>query len=709
MKKIFLSFLFLVSVFWAVTVDADFVSSTNPDYYYSTDIMVNSDFELSLVSGEVVSGDPSDLQSGAQVCEGSVIRVTPEMDSKWAVGEFSARSIFPGCGELVDCNGNTIEIDYCSFLMDYDHSSFSHNREIGWLDETLFDDYLSVAQSFNHISGCPGEDMYNQLGSGAYTTQPITYANEPIIPDTPNKKGLAAVFCKGKLSVERNGVSISSGLDIATQETTDIALSSTGTNTISVALEDANCFGSVVKRALDSGTNFFRISFYSDDQFSISSSAATESKTIQVVEGGEPCDFEVVSSTYTGAKSAGDVYLVSATVRNNGNDPMIIDGVSASFGYDAAPFDPGTCTTLGFPSSVCPINSGFNIAINPGSEHTVYMFVNTHGNDIESAAVMLSGESTVSVCGSFGGCSERFNPQETSEAVSCEIVPDSINAGRLMAYEWTVTCYDINNNPVSCVGNNWYFGGLSGIFVERTNTHTIAGVDSPVGSTGTLNYESGLAVCHSDITVVDPDFVCEFTPSSAGMEVSDEQYFDLTCYWEGQEVTIDDATYGTDNGLTGTLSNESTDGVTFGATQESSGILWGLGWYQHPSEPHMVGGIAVATITVGSEGNETENGGEDEEEDCQIGDTPGPLTAWPGYHTWLPLWCGETFDEHCGGVVTWTYTPPDEGTAQGDNLGADATVTGPFGSSAVITAHLEDGGFCTKDVNVIAPNCWEFS
>ncbi len=706
-------FLFLFALSAAVTVEADFEPGhTVSGHHFATDIMMNPDFTLSLVSGDLVSTnvDPNNLPSGTQVCPGAVIGVEPDLESKWAVSHFEGKAWYQCCGYYYNSCDNTEIQWHCPSMMSY--STVNLNRDIKWLSTSTYNSFDSLISTIDFETGQDGESSYNQLGgSSGFSTQSVTYVHDPCVPESNNKRGFAGVFCKGKLRVTRNGQAVGSDITLPGTGTREVTLSTIGSHTIGLELRNNDCFASIVKRPLETCSNFFLISYYGHNAPSIS---ASETKTIEVVQAAQPCSINVLSSTYH-ASTMSDIFLVVATVQNTGSQPTELHGVNAMPPYNAFKFNTALCNVLGL-QSLCPLSNGFDETIPAWQSQNVYILLDTNGNPPENAQINVYGRTVgAQICGGQGLCSDSFSPSSSSDIVSCEIDPPTLDAGRLIAYEWTVTCYDATNTAVPCVGDDWYMGGgLTGIFVDWDNTHAIAGFTSPIGSTGTMNYESGLAHCWSDITVVDPSswLVCEFDPSSATMEVGDEQYFDLTCYWDGQEVTINDADYGLANGLVGSTSNESTEGVTFEGTQNSSGILWGIGWYQHPSLPHMVGGIAIADITVGNQsGNETNggNGDEDEDEDCRIGDTPGPLQAWPGMVYWLPIYCGDNLDEQPCSVASWTYAPPNDGNVWGDNWGVNVVATAEPGSSGTITATLTNGGYCTKEVNIVYPECWEFS
>lgn len=706
MKKISFLFLVFLGISLAVTVNADFTA--NPpldDYHFATNMMLNPDFKVSFVSGQIISGNPTDLASGSRVCPGTVLRVEPEPEAKWAVSYLNAKVLYPYCDPVI--------YSYCPQMMSA--GSLQQNRDIIWLPAGVFNNYQSIGFSNDFQFAIDGENSFDDLsGYGAFAAQPVTYENLPLVPTSPNKRGQSGVLCKGNLRVLRDGQQVGGDIALPSSATKEITLSSVGSHTVRVELRNTDCFASVAKRPLDRGTQWFRINYFARNAPTISPASAAESKNIIVEQAATPCDFSMLQSVYYDTRDA-NIYLVVATVQNTGSQPLVINSVSSfTLGYTATPLNPTLCAGLGLPPSLCPAANGFGETVQPTQTNDYFIIVDTQGGDINNAALRLNGQSTVTNCGVQGTCGETFVPNPSGDVVMCEIDPPTLVAGRLIAYEWLVTCYDAGNNVVPCVGNNWYFGGgLSGIFIERTNTHAIAGSDSPIGSTGTLDYESGQAHCQSDLTIVDPSpwLVCEFDPSSANMQVGDQQYFDLTCYWDGQEVTINDADYGLGNGLVGSLSNESIDGVTFEGTQNSSGILWGIGWYQHPSLPDMVGGIAIADIIVGSGGNgnnETNgNGEDDEEEDCII-TGPDPLAAWPGWHGDFQIWCGENFDQHCSPVVSWTYSGAGSLT-NADEDGATLTVAGTLGDSEVLRANLPDGGFCTKIIEIGLPSCWEFS
>ncbi|MFZ5500377.1 MAG: hypothetical protein ACOY58_00465, partial [Candidatus Micrarchaeota archaeon] len=277
--------------------------------------------------------------------------------------------------------------------------------------------------------------------------------------------------------------------------------------------------------------------------------------------------------------------------------------------------------------------------------------------------------------------------------------------------DFGVTCYDIGDNPTPCAGNNWYWSGLPGGFVDRTNTHALAYHTAPPGSSGSLWYESGVASCSADVTSRPggPWYVCELDPSSAHVEVDTSRPFDFTCYLNGTETAPDDATYSLINGLSGTTSNESIDGVTYNAPHlPDSGDLQGYGEYQ--VSPYIVGAVALADIqVVNTTGNGTNGGGDPDPNTnpyCLIG--TGSMSVFPGGSYWVDIWCGPHHNESCTGVF-WSV---DEGSLWGQSdFGTGFTVDGIPGASGRLTATVngDPNQVCWMPFFIGIPDCWEFT
>jgi hypothetical protein len=302
----------------------------------------------------------------------------------------------------------------------------------------------------------------------------------------------------------------------------------------------------------------------------------------------------------------------------------------------------------------------------------------------------------------------------------CEITPNpfSVETNEVANYE--VDCWDIDLDPVACVGSNWFWAdGLVGDFIEKTNDHAHAYTSSPPGSSGTLRYQSGGVIapeCQSDIDVIEPTYECEFIPPSANMPVSTTQHFDFQCFVDGLPEDPDDAEYDLINGLGGSTSNEAIDGVDYNAPGVPDfGDLRGFGKFNDAPDP-ILGAVAIAPINVfNGSGNNTScpnpngcgPGGAGSTQWCTIGS--GPFSPFPGYYGWLQIKCGEFANETCSSV-SWSITPGTGSLSGSNNQGTYVNITGDAGDSGEITAVIdEDGHGCSKPFTIANPACWELS
>ncbi len=701
MKKTLVFFLLLGCL--ASAVDVNFKDALLPQYYFNTDVQLSTDFTLSLVSGEMASGNPADIQGGDTVCTGAVLQVTPTYNSKWAVSKLNVYQSYPGGCAAMQAAG-----------------PISYNRNIRWFSPAVYAVHDSFGDSQGFLwdySSQDTKDKYNELSP--FVTQPVTY-KDPNGVDQPGKKAGLNVYCKGAMQVRDEG-SVKGSSNMPSISPVTFSVSSSGQHDISTRLANVECFGALKKEPFEQSC--FRVYYYTANEYT-TSATATKTITINVQDsGGGSCTMnEIDVDTSHDFAGDEDLIMVRVTMKNYGADPIKVTSVSGSNPqYNYYKLNKLLCFFLGISTSFCPVSSGFDEQINGGAAKNLYVLIQKKTPASSGGTILTFDAETISqTCGGAGTCDDIVS---ILGAVSCEIEPSSLSYGTQEVAEFEVTCYDLGGDPISCIGDNWYWLGMSGGFVEKDSTHALAYPTSPTGATGTLNYKSGIAHCWSDITVTsagndpDEDYVCEFIPPSADMVTGEQKYFILNCFKSGQSSTPDDADYYIIGGLQGTTSNSSVDGTTFTAGSPSAGDLMAYAFWNIPGDDPVLGAVAFAPITVTTGGGNitTNETGKDDENDgtskwCKIG--TGPLSGvYPGYSDWAPIFCGDAKDEPCDDVV-WS----SQGYASvydSDDNGTMFTATGGPGDYGAIHAcvdvSVEPGRCCWRGFNILEPECWEFS
>lgn len=702
MRLLLLSLALLFSA--AFALDANF-QNNHPGYgdKFNTDMSFSTSFTLSLVSGAMASGNSADIQTGDKVCSGSVLRITPTYSSKWALTKADILAAYPEC-----------TVAYCPTMVN--SGGVSTNKNVKWISDAVYtehNDYGDSGGDYVFDWSTPfAQDKYNDLAT--FYNEPVTWVNSTAT--YANKEGGANVFCKGTMVYTDAGTAIAS-LAMPTSATRDFTITGAGSHTISTNLGSVACFGAMVKHPLDQGSYpaFFTMYYYTKNQPSLGT-VGTASKAITVQASGGTCAFHETGVSASSSLLDEDLILVKVTMRNDG-DPVQITSVSNSNpgSFTSAQFNPALCALLGFPGSICPASSGFNENIATGASKDLYVLITRNPGASGGTVLTFSGSTVSSACGGASSCTDTV---DLSGAVFCGIVPPSLSMGTNEVGQFTVSCENLAGDPIACVGNNWYWAdGLSGDFIDRTNTQALAYTTSPMGSSGTLRYKSGIAMCLSDIAVGPATFECEFLPPGATMNVSESEYFELNCFEEGSSSDPDDADYTLIDGLSGSTSNSSTDGTTYTAPgSPDSGTLRGFAeWNTHP--PYIIGAVALAPITVtnGSSGGNTTcvgpdcdgPGGEGSTQWCTIGS--GPLNVFPGFSGWVGIMCGKHANETCTGA-SWSSVG-GVSVSGGDNSGTNFEVTGNPGDSCRITAYVNStpDQSCYKPCYIMKPECWEFT
>ncbi|MCI0504402.1 hypothetical protein L0Y65_06900 [Candidatus Micrarchaeota archaeon] len=709
MKKL-LAMLFVLSAFaFATNVNNANFQGSDSIWHFDTDMQFTSDFTLSLVSGEVASGNPANLQTGDEVCSGATLRVTPTVSAKWATPDFAAVAIYPTCGG-----------GYCPAMIA--SGGASSNRNIGWLSTSAWNTQKSFgdANDFSQDSA-----KYSALGESNFANQPITY-NNVTGEFHNNKEGGAAVLCKGTFQV-LDGATVKGTSAMPSASSVDFAVNTAGSHAISTRLSGVDCFAAVVKHPLNIADNpsWFWLDYYTHNAPSIPSTVATDTITLTVGTSGGDCAFNYVTGSAEASSSFldEDIIMLEARIHNTG-DPVRIIGVSSSdAGFIATPFPVAICSALGFPPSLCPASNGFNTDIASGANRDLFVLIQRQAGATGGTVLTFNGQTVAATCGGASTCSDTLDIGD-DVAITCEVDPASLEVDTLVVAEYTVACENLAGDPIPCTGSNWYWAGLDGGFIVRTNSYAWAYSTDPPGSSGTLNYESGIAHCLSNVNVTDDglgsEYECEFLPPSATMNISTSRWFDLNCFVNHTQSDPDSADYDTVNGLDGSTSNSSTDGTTYTAPgYEDNGDLQAFSSWAGMPDP-MVGIVTLAPINViNGSGNNTNNTN-DTNDTPDNPDNPGSskwctigtssLSVFPGASGWVGIMCGPPTNLTTCTEVVWT-TEGGIVLSASDIFGTGYTINGEPHTGGRIIAVVDGipGHVCWLGFYIAEPECWEYT
>ncbi len=682
----------LLSASFATNVNNAVWQGSDPTWHFDTDMQFTTDFTLRVIAGDVSSGDPNNLQNGDTVCTGATLRVLPTVTSRWATPDFAAVAIYPTCGG-----------GFCPAMIP--SGGVTQNRNIGWLSAATWNSQKTFGDA-NDYSQDPSR--YNTLGPSNFANQPVTY-NNVTAQFHANKEGGAAVFCKGTFEV-LDGVTVKGSSAMPSVGNVDFGAGSAGAHAISSRLSGVECFGSVVKHPLniDDNPSWFWLDFFTHNGPAIPSTLGTDTININVQNSGGTCDMHETTISSPTALGDEDMMKVKVTMHNDG-DPIRVTGVTSSnAGYTAEPFPPGLCTTLGLPPSLCPPDNHFNDTINSGSDMDLYVLLERQAGASGGTTLNFQAETVSATCGGAATCNEDV---PLTGPITCEVDPDSLSLGTNEVAEFGVQCFDLSADPTACVGDNWFWVGLTGGFITKSNSMAQAYTTSPPGSEGSLNYSSGLALCGSNITVTNPTYECDLLPPNANMALSQAKFFEMNGFVSGSPTDPDGASYDLIDGLSGALGNDSTDGVTYTAPGgATSGKIRGFAEFAAAPDP-ILGSVCFSSVQVSSGGGNNTTGGDPGNEGstqyCTIGS--GPLNVFPGYNGWVGIKCGEHANETCTNV-TWS---PEGGVTLGDSddSGTGFTITAGPGSSGKIWAIINGDAskFCYAPFFVGEPECWEFT
>jgi hypothetical protein len=305
---------------------------------------------------------------------------------------------------------------------------------------------------------------------------------------------------------------------------------------------------------------------------------------------------------------------------------------------------------------------------------------------------------------------------DEGSSYACEITPSSFEMG---PYEWatyTVACDNYYGEPVDCEGDNWYWGdGLTGGFLVKTNTYTEAYSTSSVGNSGKLYYESATgANCSSDLTLIEPTYICDLSPDEVTMNYSELQEFNLECTVNGTADTPEEYEYTLDGDLGGELDNPAPDGVDYTSPNyDTTGNLTVKVTYDTGTP--LGGAVDISLITVSNSTEECVGEG------CYPGDSdycrllvPYPWEIPEGSTAYAPIGCGADGYSDCPSDLEWSVTDSAElGETTPD--GASISVTGSAGDTGILTATytyiggISNGATCSREFTITETECVDYS
>jgi hypothetical protein len=293
----------------------------------------------------------------------------------------------------------------------------------------------------------------------------------------------------------------------------------------------------------------------------------------------------------------------------------------------------------------------------------------------------------------------------------CEIEPSTFEMGPYEYKTYTVTCTNYYGDSIACTGDNWYWVGLSGGFITKTNEYAQAYSTSSVGNSGQLAYESGTAICYSDLTLIEPIYTSDLTPDSVDLNYSESQHFTFEAAVNGIPSTPDSSDYYLVDELVGTLSNEALDGVDYTApSYDSNGNILAVATFITGDPTLPEGTVDFSYVTV-SNGTEDDDNGDGDTDDCSI-IASSPMMVERGSTNWIGIACGPDANVVCPSTTDWDISGAATPGA-GDGYGTFFTVTGTAGDTGTIVADINgnaiEGGTCSKDFEVYEGDCVDYS
>lgn len=465
------------------------------------------------------------------------------------------------------------------------------------------------------------------------------------------------------------------------------------------------------------------------------------------VEDRQPSLSVVYPIGITQGELISNAYLLSVNVLNDGDVPVKVTRVRPlADGSSAGPFSSLYCTLYGIPPTICPSGNGFEQTIAPGN--TQLLQISYRGNFVGDI-VNITYVPLDKICSAQTEFGVKVHIDGGTTPVRCAIEPASLALTPFEIHEWKVICYNDIGLHVPCIGTNWYFGtDTDGSFLTKTNAHAIAYLESTTRSAWIpdhLFYETGAVKCSASIWSYpakdsrDPNsFVCTLSPDSADLKIGENQSFKLDCSLEGVPVDPTSADYSNVHGLDGTLSDASTDGVTFTATTNGSGDVQVIAWYSTSADPTLLGAIDWANVTVGEGGtcsnvcgsDETQNpypdctcktnGNPDKGDQCKI--VPNYIEKYPHDFGSVGILCGDNESRApCSSSVDVTWEIADElhGSKITENRSGLAFTIGSTGTPeyssiseaiiAIISSRGDVLGHCWADILIKEANCLDYT
>ena len=561
LRTIIVLFVVLAQFSYAATTTIDNANYTGgmSKWYFASDMQFTTTF--------TVAANGTTLQAGDSVVDGSTLTVTPSITATWATPDLAIVSIYPnclaGCPTLINSTGvNT-------------------NRPIVWLASATFNHHQTLGTS---------NDWNNNATLAAqlepFATQPMTFDPGSSRPLQYNKAGGANMYCKGTLEV-LDGSTVVGNSPLPAVAPISFTLSGAGSHQLATRLKDVVCFGAV---EVNPGTSwFYNYYFTRKTPSTIIPATMGISGIIPIIVSS--CNITHTTYTTTGSVNE-DYFMLITPITNNGATAQVQSVTSGNSDYTVEPFPVSLCATLGFPSSLCPTDNGFNTNIPTGSTQDTYVLA-TRGASPDPANALPV---TYNALASGQSCTDALSIPGGNTPVVCGIDPSAFTMRTQDLLHSTVACDNLAGNSVPCVGDNWYWdSGLVGDFTLKDNTQADAYSTSAPGSSGLLNYNSASAWCFSEISLTIDPARCVFNPVSANIAISSSQHFALVC-----EETPTSATYDLINGLVGITLDDTpaTAGTTFTADSlPSVGDLRGVATLPSDASP-IIGAVAIAPINV---------------------------------------------------------------------------------------------------------------
>lgn len=623
MKKLFYLILLLGLSFALVDwVDTEYVGFIAPDDYRMEvrhGVYVGKASASCVVDGVVLSGDPCE-QGESTVCAGTIVRYRPAINMNWRSYDVRTTSRYTSVEDLP-----------------FEDYSTTSTYQVKWLDNETYYRYDAEGECYLHDDrrgGCVLQDtwdswneglgeLYPELG-GVSTfnyPQPVTYG---VLYPTQwflNKKGYPMVFCHGKYRVKYGGdiyVVLEEGdmADLAEHALTEqtFTFDNPGRYAFTTTLSDVDCFGAVVGHPRHDNNNppnnitYFVLHFFGNDIYRSFDPhrSFSDQHIINVVEGDMEID---VRSNDIIARDGYGRYLLKTVVQNTGDFATNISGVSAGTlqGASATPSTRRWCITYFGNYMECLMGNGYDTAIQPGANITLYTIFSYAGQEYE-----LCGQPSIfkleyvpdgpaCIPANEGGFADVSGP--CASYPSCVITPQNSIIGSFEIHRWSVSCFTEQGAPTSCVGNGWQLEGLNGDIISKTSEYADAAFYETTGAAGQIVYVQGNSRCTADVTVEPSSVVaqCDFDPSLAYLDIGESQDFDLHCSLNNQQRIPDSADYALSENLSGTIQPypNPVEGVTFFSSDRSTGNLMGIGWFTSPSVPTLRGAVAFAYIQVG--------------------------------------------------------------------------------------------------------------